>query len=176
MIAGEARLTLDVRHGSDEARTSGGGDSDALGGRNCGAARACPCSTTALLNQPAVAMDRALARRSEKRSDAAGCEPHQHGQRRRARRDDPGGENSRGHDFLAHAGRHQPRSGGDACEWRTWRKRSKQARICSPCLPSSPVDSKENATCIISAEREARSSRIICCLRPTRSCAPRCRA
>ena len=39
VIAGEARLTLDVRHGSDDVRIAARGKYDPQGGRNRGAPR-----------------------------------------------------------------------------------------------------------------------------------------
>jgi allantoate deiminase len=75
VIAGEARATLDVRHGSDELRhaaveTLTGAATDIATRRRLSVRH------SVLLNQPSVAMDRALARRAEEAIRRAGCEPY----------------------------------------------------------------------------------------------------
>jgi allantoate deiminase len=75
VIAGEARATLDVRHGSDEARHAA---VETLTGAatDIAARRRLSVQHTVLLNQPSVAMDPALARQVEESIRRAGCEPH----------------------------------------------------------------------------------------------------
>jgi allantoate deiminase len=75
VIAGEARATLDVRHGSDEARHAA---VEALTGAATAIAarRGLSVRQSVLLNQPSVAMDPALARQVEEAIRRAGCEPH----------------------------------------------------------------------------------------------------
>ncbi|MGB9070952.1 MAG: allantoate amidohydrolase [Candidatus Acidiferrales bacterium] len=75
VIAGEARATLDVRHGSDEARHAA---VDALTGAATAIAarRGLSVRHSVLLNQPSVAMDPALARQVEQAIRRTGCEPH----------------------------------------------------------------------------------------------------
>src|SRR6202034_2372756 len=75
VIAGEARATLDVRHGSDEARQAA---VETLTGaaKEIAARRGLSVRHSVLLNQPSVAMDSALARQAEEAIRRAGCEPH----------------------------------------------------------------------------------------------------
>ena len=75
VIAGEARLTLDVRHGSDEIRTRAVDDlirqAEEIAKR-----RGLSVGRSTLLNQPAVAMDSFLVNEIEQAIRKAGCEPH----------------------------------------------------------------------------------------------------
>jgi len=75
VIAGEARATLDVRHGSDEARHEGV-ETLAAAANAIAARRGLSVRHSVLLNQPSVAMDPALARRAEDAIRRAGCDPH----------------------------------------------------------------------------------------------------
>jgi len=75
VIAGEARLTLDVRHGTDEVRTRAVENlirrSDEMAKR-----RGLTVSQKLLLSQQAVAMDSFLAGEIEQAIQKTGCEPH----------------------------------------------------------------------------------------------------
>ncbi len=75
VIAGEARLTLDVRHGRDEVRTRAVQDltraADEIAQR-----RGLSAESNILLNQQAVAMDDFLTHEIEQAIRTAGCEPH----------------------------------------------------------------------------------------------------
>jgi allantoate deiminase len=74
VIAGEARATLDVRHGSDEIRLATvSALIDAAG--EIAAKRGLAVRHTVMLNQPSVAMDAALAQYAEDAIRGAGCEP-----------------------------------------------------------------------------------------------------
>ena len=75
VIAGEARATLDVRHGSDESRHAA---VETLTGAATDIAvrRRLSVRHSVQLNQPSVAMDPALARQVEEAIRRAGCEPH----------------------------------------------------------------------------------------------------
>lgn len=75
VIAGEARLTLDVRHKSDDVRT---GAVAALVRQAEGIAtrRGLSVQQTVLLNQKAVVMDTFLVKQIEKAIREAGGEPH----------------------------------------------------------------------------------------------------
>ncbi|MGA8312835.1 MAG: allantoate amidohydrolase [Terriglobales bacterium] len=74
VIAGEARLTLDVRHGSDQIRT---GTVDALvhQAEEMAKRRGLSVARSTLLNQPAVAMDSFLVSEIEQAIQKAGCKP-----------------------------------------------------------------------------------------------------
>jgi allantoate deiminase len=75
VIAGEARLTLDVRHGLDEVRTRAVEflirEAEEIAKR-----RGLLVSKNILLSQPAVAMDPSLIREIDQAIRKAGCEPH----------------------------------------------------------------------------------------------------
>jgi allantoate deiminase len=75
VIAGEARLTLDVRHGLDEVRTRAVHElmraADEIAKR-----RGLSVESNILLNQHAVAMDNFLTHEIERAIRSAGCEPH----------------------------------------------------------------------------------------------------
>ena len=75
MIAGEARLTLDVRHGSDEIRNRAVETLVRLA-KEIAERRGLSVRHNALLTQPSVAMDRPLACQIEEAIRRAGCEPH----------------------------------------------------------------------------------------------------
>jgi allantoate deiminase len=75
VIAGEARLSLDVRHSSDEVRTQA--VSDLLHqAEEVATRRALSLRTTTSLDQKAVAMNPFLVAQSEKAIRKSGCEPH----------------------------------------------------------------------------------------------------
>jgi allantoate deiminase len=75
VIAGEVRVTLDVRHGADEMRGRALDDlireADEIARR-----RVLGVSRTILLTQPAVAMDAFLVKEIELAIRQTGCEPH----------------------------------------------------------------------------------------------------
>ncbi len=75
VIAGEARLTLDVRHGLDDRRNRAVEilvrAAEAIAGR-----RGLSVRHKTLLTQPSVAMNQPLARQIEEAIRRAGCEPH----------------------------------------------------------------------------------------------------
>jgi allantoate deiminase len=75
VIAAEARLTLDVRHRSDDIRTRAVGDlireAQAIAAR-----RGLSVRESILLNQPAVAMDPFLIAETEQAILKTGCKPH----------------------------------------------------------------------------------------------------
>lgn len=75
VIAGEARLTLDVRHGSDEVRNCAVDTlvrlAEAIASR-----RGLSVGHTTLMTQRSVAMDRPLTNQVEEAIRRAGCEPH----------------------------------------------------------------------------------------------------
>ena len=75
VIAGEARLTLDVRHGSDEVRARAVDDlirqAEEIAER-----RGLSVSRNVLLDQQAVPMDSLLVNEIEQAIGQAGCEPH----------------------------------------------------------------------------------------------------
>lgn len=75
VIAGEARMTLDVRHGLDEVRTRAVEDlireAEAIAKR-----RGLSVSQNSLMSQSAVAMDPFLIHEIEQAIRQAGCEPH----------------------------------------------------------------------------------------------------
>jgi allantoate deiminase len=75
VIAGEARATLDLRHGSDTVRTVA---VEALirSAGEIAARRGLSVRHSELMNQASVAMDPALARQAEEAIRHAGCEPH----------------------------------------------------------------------------------------------------
>ncbi len=75
VIAGEARLTLDVRHGSDDIRIRGVHDMIRLA-QEISARRGLSVQQTTLLNQPAVPMDPFLTREIERAIEKSGCQPH----------------------------------------------------------------------------------------------------
>jgi allantoate deiminase len=75
VIAGEARVTLDVRHASDSIRTRAVSDLIEQAGR-IAKRRGLAVNTKELLNQRAVAMDRFLAGQIDDAIRSAGCEPH----------------------------------------------------------------------------------------------------
>jgi allantoate deiminase len=75
VIAGEARLTLDVRHRSDEIRNRAVDDlvhqAEKIAKR-----RGLSVNRSTLLNQPAVAMDSFLVNKIEQAIQNSGCKPH----------------------------------------------------------------------------------------------------
>ncbi len=75
VIAGEARATLDVRHGSDEVRRAVV-DTLVGAGTEIAERRGLRMRHAAMLDQPSVAMDAELARLAEDAIRRAGCEPH----------------------------------------------------------------------------------------------------
>jgi allantoate deiminase len=75
VIAGEARLTLDVRHKSDEVRVKAA-TAIAVEAEEIARRRGLSVHHAALLNQKAVAMDSRLADQVESAIRKAGCEPH----------------------------------------------------------------------------------------------------
>ena len=75
VIAGEARLTLDVRHGLDEVRTRAVDDLIREAEEIAQTARL-SVSQNILLSQPAVAMDPFLIHEIEQAIRKTGCEPH----------------------------------------------------------------------------------------------------
>ena len=94
---------------------------------NRGATRACPCGTAALLNQPSVAMDPSLVGQTEEAIRMRRLRAASHGQRRGARRHDPGGKSAGRHDFLANACAESATIRRKQYKSRTWRKRSRAA-------------------------------------------------
>ncbi len=74
-IAGEARLTLDVRHGLDDSRNRAVETLVRLA-HAIAARRELAVQHKTLLTQPSVAMDAPLARQVEEAVRRAGCEPH----------------------------------------------------------------------------------------------------
>src|ERR1700730_10429482 len=75
VIAGEARLTLDVRHGFDEVRTLAVGNL-VREAEDIAKRRGFSVSQNALLSQSAVALDPFLIHEIEQAIRNAGCEPH----------------------------------------------------------------------------------------------------
>ena len=75
VIAGEARLTLDVRHSCDEVRTRGV-DGLIRQAHEVAARRGLSVQVSTLLNQRAVAMDPFLIREIEQVIVKSGCTPH----------------------------------------------------------------------------------------------------
>ena len=75
VIAGEARLTLDVRHENNETRTKAV-ESLIAAAEEIARRRGLSVRWTAWLNQAAVAMDAAMVGYAEQALRAAGCEPH----------------------------------------------------------------------------------------------------
>ena len=75
VIAGEARLTLDVRHSSDEIRTRAVEDLIRQA-QEIAARRGLSVRDKTLLNQPAVAMDPFLVQEIEQAIVKTGCQPH----------------------------------------------------------------------------------------------------
>ena len=109
VIAGEARLTLDVRHSSDEIRTRAVDDLIRQA-QDIAAAPWIIVRGNVLMNQPAVAMDPFLVGEIEQAISQDGCEPHRMVSGGGSRRHDPGGKSSERDDFSANARRDQPRS------------------------------------------------------------------
>jgi allantoate deiminase len=75
VIAGEARLTLDVRHGLDEVRTRAV-ENLVRAAEEIAKRRGVPVSQKILLSQQAVAMDPFLINEIEQAIRKTGCEPH----------------------------------------------------------------------------------------------------
>ena len=75
VIVGEARATLDVRHGSD-ATLAGAVDTLIRSANEIAAKRGLAVRQAVLFNQPSVAMDPKLMRAAEDAIRRAGCEPH----------------------------------------------------------------------------------------------------
>jgi allantoate deiminase len=75
VIAGEARLTLDVRHSSDEIRIRAV-ENLIRQAREIAARRGLSVREITVLNQPAVAMNPFLIREIEKAIVKTGCQPH----------------------------------------------------------------------------------------------------
>ncbi len=75
VIAGEARLTLDVRHGSDEVRARAV-DNLIRQAEEIAERRGLSVSRNVLLSQQAVPMDSFLVNEIERAIGQAGCEPH----------------------------------------------------------------------------------------------------
>jgi allantoate deiminase len=75
VIAGEARLTLDIRHRSDEIRT--GAVRDLIrSAQEIAARRGLVVRENVILNQPSVGMDVFLTAEIERAIQKAGCNPH----------------------------------------------------------------------------------------------------
>ena len=75
VIAGEAHLTLDVRHGSDDVRTTAV-ETLIRHAEQIAARRGLSLQHRTMLSQPAVEMDSHLVGRIEEAIRKAGCEPH----------------------------------------------------------------------------------------------------
>ena len=75
VIAGETRLTLDVRHGSDEVRTRAV-DNLIRQAAEIASRRGLSVNRNVLLDQLAVPMDSLLVNEVERAIGKAGCEPH----------------------------------------------------------------------------------------------------
>jgi allantoate deiminase len=75
VIAGETRLTLDVRHGVDDSRSRAVETLVRLA-ETIAARRGLSVRHSTLLTQPSVAMNEPLARQIEEAIRCAGCEPH----------------------------------------------------------------------------------------------------
>jgi allantoate deiminase len=75
VIAGEARLSLDVRHGSDEIRTRAA-DTLIRMAQQTAERRGLTVECNVLLNQKAVSMDPFLVSKIKEAVRRAGCEPH----------------------------------------------------------------------------------------------------
>ncbi len=75
VIAGEARATLDVRHGSDAIR-AGAVDTLIRSAKGIAAKRGLSAQHSVLLNHVSVAMDPALTNEAEGAIRRASCEPH----------------------------------------------------------------------------------------------------
>ncbi len=75
VIAGEARLTLDVRHGLDEVRNRTV-ETLVRAAEEIAKRRGLSVNQKILLSQPAVAMDPFLVHEIEQAIQATGCEPH----------------------------------------------------------------------------------------------------
>lgn len=75
VIAGEARLTLDVRHGSNEVRTRAL-ENVVREAEEIAKRRGLSASSSILLSQPAVAMDPFFIHEIEQAIRKTGCEPH----------------------------------------------------------------------------------------------------
>jgi len=75
VIAGEVRLTLDVRHQEDQIRKQAVGDLIRMA-QEIATRRGLSAKETSLLNQPAVAMDPFLIGEIERAIIKAGCKPH----------------------------------------------------------------------------------------------------
>jgi allantoate deiminase len=75
VIAGEARATLDVRHGSDAVRL-GAVETLVRSANQIAARRGLAVQHVVMLNQPSVAMDPELTTQAEEAIRRAGCEPH----------------------------------------------------------------------------------------------------
>lgn len=75
VIAGQVRLTLDVRHGSDEIRTRAL-DTLIRQAEEISKRRGLSVNKNIILSQPAVAMDSFLVNEIEQAMQKTGCEPH----------------------------------------------------------------------------------------------------
>ena len=75
VIAGEARLSLDVRHGSDDVRTRAVDTLNRMA-QQISELRGLSVQCKVLLNQKAVAMDPFLVGKIKEAMERAGCEPH----------------------------------------------------------------------------------------------------
>ena len=110
VIAGEAKLTLDVRHSSDEIRTARRRRSHSSGPGNRGAPWI--ISAGEQLIKPARSRDGSVSHRGDRtRNRQDRLQAASDGEWRRSRCHDPGGESSERNDFSADSGRDQPRSG-----------------------------------------------------------------
>ena len=166
-------LTLDVRHGLDDRRNRAVEilmrAAEEIAGR-----RGLSVRHKMLLTQPSVAMDQPLARQIEEAIRRAGCEPHVM-------------VSGAGHDAMILAEKvpaamiflrtpggisHDP---AESVRVEDVAKAISAGSHCSNSLLSSPAIAKENGPCITLARREALNNRVICCLRPTLSCALLCR-
>lgn len=75
VIAGEARATLDIRHGTDAVRASAL-EKLIRAAKEIGAKRGVSVQNAVLMDQAAVAMDAALTLEAEDAIRRAGCQPH----------------------------------------------------------------------------------------------------
>ena len=109
VIAGEARLTLDVRHRANEVRARAVQDllqcAEVIATR-----RGLAMAQHTLIDQPAVTMSPFLVEQTLEAMRNAGCEPHRMVSGAGARCHDSGRESSRCHDLSANSGRNQSSS------------------------------------------------------------------
>ena len=161
VIAGEARLTLDVRHSSDEIRTRAVEDLIRQA-QEIAARRGLSVRENTLLSQPAVAMDPFLIREIEKAIVKTGCKPHRM-------------VSGAGHDAMILAEKvpsamiflrtpggisHDP---AESVAVEDVEKAIECGLHLLDQLAASPEFYTKDEPCIILAGHEARNNRIICC-------------